>query len=117
MPLRATVQQRCVDVICLAVTCDQAFFLKGRKKNITPDIFIRPAANHPLIEKYTKVWLNCYLRADQDLPEMKSLNFHETRKLSAEYNLYSCIYTCTKTWPCFEKQMCSEAEWDGAWEK
>ena len=25
--------------------------------------------------------------------------------MSAEYNLYSYIYTCMKTWPCFEKQL------------
>ena len=40
------------------------------------------------------VWLNCdrrLLRANQDSPEIKSLYFHETRKMSAEYNLYSYI--------------------------
>ena len=60
------------------------------------------------------MWLNCHLWANQYSTETKSLYFLETPKMSAEYNLYSYIYTCMKTWPCFEKQMCLEAGWDGA---
>ena len=38
------------------------------------------------------------------------------RKMSAEYSKYTYIYTCLKTWLCFEMQMCSEAGWDDAGE-
>ena len=34
--------------------------------------------------------------------------------MPAEYNLYSCIYTCMKTWPCFEKTNVFKAGWDSA---
>ena len=37
--------------------------------------------------------------------------------MSAEYNLYSYKYTYMKAWPCFQRQMCSKAERDGAREK
>ena len=43
------------------------------------------------------MWLNCHSRANQDSPEVKSLYFHETQKISAEYNLYRYIYAGTKT--------------------
>ena len=49
------------------------------------------------------MWLNCHLRANQDSPEVKSLYYHETQKMSAEYNLYRYIYRCTKTSPCKNK--------------
>ena len=39
----------------------------------------------------------------QGSPEIKSLYFHETRKMSAEYNLYNYIYTGMKTWPCYRE--------------
>ena len=32
------------------ITCDQAFFFEREKEKITPDTFIRPATNRPLIE-------------------------------------------------------------------
>ena len=41
-----------VRVVPKCLTCDQAFFLfflKGRRKKITADTFIRPAAKRPLI--------------------------------------------------------------------
>ena len=76
----------------LAVTCDQAFYFffgKGEGKKIARDTFsVRPATNRPLIE-INQGWLNCHLRASQDSPAVKSVHFHATRKMYAEYNLYS----------------------------
>ena len=37
--------------------------------------------------------------------------------MSAECNLYSYMHTCMRTWPWFEKKMCSEAGWDCARQK
>ena len=58
------------------------------------------------------MWLNCHLRANQDSPEIKSLYFHDTRKISAELQTYMhenlavfwktnpCCYFCNINLPC-----------------